>query len=238
MRQSHYLYVDDTDAASHLILKGEPVKCVVQLGDVRLIFSNLDQLVKFAAAVHEAGNAFAEATPAPAQPLHGSATERLANSYAELGVTYPPLAAAFKAEADAKEPSFVTEDRSGKLHFDDAADALYRAGKCIYEFTRDERSGESLTDAEAISAAPGKIIGKVLVRRFPHPEGWVRYMLFRVEGEQSLPPSPTGSAVSTEPTLPNGMPAVPHSCGECGVEILTGLYCQPCVEKLYKEVPF
>lgn len=221
MRQSHYLYVDDTDAASHLILKGEPVKCVVQLGDVRLIFSNLDQLVKFAAAVHEAGNAFAEATPAPAQPLHGSATERLANSYAELGVTYPPLAAAFKAEADAKEPSFVTEDRSGKLHFDDAADAAYRnRAKCAYcnaDVRPDPRA------ANGIAAITG---GCEFCR--PSPP----------EDEQSLPPSPTGSAVSTEPTLPNGMPAVPHSCGECGVEILTGLYCQPCVEKLYKEVPF
>lgn len=161
------------------------------------------------------------------------------------GATVAPLA----------EPSFVTETRDGKLHFDDAADALYRAGKCIAEFTRDERGVPPLTDAEAIFAVGHEIIGDVLVRCFPRPDGLVRYMLFRVEGEQSRPP--TGSAGSTEPTSiptrddeytptggepgPDDVPAPPRKCMECHTNDArspASAFCESCWANIDKVIPF
>lgn len=159
MRQSHYIFIDDDDETGHMLLQNGPPKCVVQVaGDVRLIFSTVDQLVKLAAKMQEAANAYAEAFPVKA------------------------------------EPSFVREDRAGKLHFDDAADAAYeqhKAGNC----------SEGCSWCRAIADnAPGKL--------------------------------EAARARAQEPTT---------GCGqcECGAEISgKGLYCQPCLEKLYKEIPF
>lgn len=118
------------------------VRITGNTGFVNLILRDVADVERLVAKVQEAGNWLARATVARARPgaccfvgceLPATHWIGKAGNYSETFACDGHVSSLIGLDEEAvplsaKEPSFVREDRNGKLHFDDAADAEFRRG--------------------------------------------------------------------------------------------------------------